>query len=363
VHGAQTATAIGAHQPACAHGFRAGRPGQAGRYAILILFDTDQFTSKFRSVTKLAQALAQDALGQELRQHQRSLIRFSRSRGLMFYHFRIGMAAIFVVAPFRRVSAAGSDDAVKDAKIFEDFLGARLNTFAARAGERMRHFFNQAQGNAAPCQFERQRQASGAGAANQYVHHGLIFHFDLDMCNMHILIGSKNGVNKKSANTHINAQLRELHGALIEIVGVMNRPQRDEALVRAAGISLDRALFPLLVLVERLGPIGVVELADRVGRDYTTVSRQVAKLDSLGLIDRQESAADRRVRVAVVTENGKAMTDRLDRAREKMGRPVFATWEPQDIADLVRLMGKFAADIKDDVVVAPVDSDGPLPPG
>ena len=168
---------------------------------------------------------------------------------------------------------------------------------------------------------------------------------------------------KKVQNTHINAQLRELHGALIEIVGVMNRPQRDEALVRAAGISLDRALFPLLVLVERLGPIGVVELADRVGRDYTTVSRQVAKLDSLGLIDRQESAADRRVRVAVVTENGKAMTDRLDRAREKMGQAVFATWEPQDIADLVRLMGKFAADIKDDVVVAPVDSDGPLPPG
>lgn len=168
---------------------------------------------------------------------------------------------------------------------------------------------------------------------------------------------------KKVQNTHINAQLRELHGALIEIVGVMNRPQRDEALVRAAGISLDRALFPLLVLVERLGPIGVVELADRVGRDYTTVSRQVAKLDSLGLIDRQESPADRRVRVAVVTESGKAMTDRLDRAREKMGQAVFATWEPQDIADLVRLMGKFAADIKDDVVIAPVDSDGPLPPG
>lgn len=157
---------------------------------------------------------------------------------------------------------------------------------------------------------------------------------------------------KKVQNTHINAQLRELHGALIEIVGVMNRPQRDEALVRAAGISLDRALFPLLVLVERLGPIGVVELADRVGRDYTTVSRQVAKLDSLGLIDRQESAADRRVRVAVVTGSGKAMTDRLDRAREKMGQAIFATWEPQDVADLVRLMGKFAADIKDDVSIA-----------
>ena len=39
----------------------------------------------------------------------------------------------------------------------------------------------------------------------------------------------------------------------------------DEAMVREAGISLDRALFPLLVLVERVGPIGVVELAEGYG--------------------------------------------------------------------------------------------------
>jgi predicted transcriptional regulator len=31
-------------------------------------------------------------------------------------------------------------------------------------------------------------------------------------------------------------------------------------------------------MVARLGPIGVVDFADRAGRDYTTVSRQVAKL-------------------------------------------------------------------------------------
>lgn len=158
---------------------------------------------------------------------------------------------------------------------------------------------------------------------------------------------------KKVHNTHINAQLRELHSAVVEIVGVMNRPQRDEAMIRAAGISLDRALFPLLVLVERLGPIGVVELADRVGRDYTTVSRQVAKLDSLGLVHRQESATDRRIREAIITENGKAMTDRIDKAREKIGQSIFAQWELQDVTDLVRLMRKFADGIKDAPAAAP----------
>jgi DNA-binding MarR family transcriptional regulator len=147
---------------------------------------------------------------------------------------------------------------------------------------------------------------------------------------------------KKVQNTHISSQLRRLHGALLDIVSAMNRPQRDEALIREAGIPLDRALFPLLVGIERFGPIGVVDLADRVGRDYTTVSRQVAKLESLGLVERQGSAADRRVREAVISPKGKAMTDLVDAARERIGRAIFETWDTHDIDELVRLIRKFA---------------------
>ncbi len=162
---------------------------------------------------------------------------------------------------------------------------------------------------------------------------------------------------KNVQNTHINTRIRELHGALVEIVGVMNRPQRDEAMVREAGISLEGALFPLLVLVERLGPIGVVELADRVGRDYTTVSRQVAKLESLALVDRQANANDRRVRETVITEKGKVMTDRIDEARERLGQAIFATWDDQDVADLVRLMRRFADELKGDGSADSVSAD------
>jgi len=157
----------------------------------------------------------------------------------------------------------------------------------------------------------------------------------------------------KVQNTHIGIQLRELHRAVLDIVSVMNRPQRDEALIRAAGIPLDRALFPLIVGIERFGPIGVVDLADRVGRDYTTVSRQVAKLEDLGLVERQESNADRRVREAVVTRKGKAMTDLVDAARERIGRGIFETWEAHEMDELVRLMRKFADALSRDL---PVDS-------
>jgi DNA-binding MarR family transcriptional regulator len=153
---------------------------------------------------------------------------------------------------------------------------------------------------------------------------------------------------KKVQNTHIGDQLRQLHGALLDIVSVINRPQRDETLIKEAGIPLDRALFPLLVGIERFGPIGVVELADRVGRDYTTVSRQVAKLESLGLVQRRGSAADRRVREAAMTAKGKAMTNLVDAARERIGRAIFKTWDAHDVDELVRLMRKFADAVKDE---------------
>lgn len=143
-------------------------------------------------------------------------------------------------------------------------------------------------------------------------------------------------------NTHIKKQMRELHGAVLDIVSVINRPDKDDILIREAGISLERALFPLLVGIERFGPIGIVDLAARFGRDYTTVSRQVAKLESLGLAKRQENATDRRVSQAIITKKGKAMTDRVDAARERIGRSIFKSWDENDVRELVRLTRKFA---------------------
>jgi len=148
---------------------------------------------------------------------------------------------------------------------------------------------------------------------------------------------------KRVQDTHISPQeLRSLHDAMVRIAVVMNRPQNDEAMVRAAGITLDRALFPLLVGIERKGPIGVGELADGVGRDYSTVSRQVSKLESLGLTQSEPSPTDRRVRQMTVTAQGKAMTTAIDAARERIGRAIFEEWDASDVQLLVQLMGRFS---------------------
>lgn len=135
-----------------------------------------------------------------------------------------------------------------------------------------------------------------------------------------------------------------LRDALLDITGVMNRPQPDAALIALAGIDLDRALFPLLVRVERRGPLGIGELAELCGRDYTTVSRQIAKLESLGLVARQVNAQDARIKEAVVTDQGRAMTAALDGAREKLFGELLREWKQEDVADLARLMRRLADD-------------------
>ena len=136
--------------------------------------------------------------------------------------------------------------------------------------------------------------------------------------------------------------LMKLREALLDLTGVINRPQPDAALIEVAGVELDRALFPLLARVERRGPLGIKELAELCGRDYTTVSRQVAKLEELGLVARQVNAADARIKEAIVTDAGRTMTRALDVAREKLFTAVLADWAPQDVATLAGLLRQLA---------------------
>jgi DNA-binding MarR family transcriptional regulator len=139
-------------------------------------------------------------------------------------------------------------------------------------------------------------------------------------------------------------ELSQLREALLDVTGLLNRPQPDAALIALAGVDLDRALFPVLARVERRGPLGIKELAELCGRDYTTISRQVTTLEGLGLVARQVNRNDARVKEAVITDKGRAMTRALDRAREKILTSLLAEWDKHELAELARLLRKFADD-------------------
>ena len=137
----------------------------------------------------------------------------------------------------------------------------------------------------------------------------------------------------------------DLTGALMDLVGFLNSPRQDEALLKAAGVQLDRALFPLLVRIARLGPISVADLAEHVGRDPSTVSRQVARLVGLRLAARVEGP-DRRMRPVGITEKGDRVMGALTAAREAMLNRVFADWSAADRAAFGRLNRRFVEGLK-----------------
>lgn len=113
-------------------------------------------------------------------------------------------------------------------------------------------------------------------------------------------------------------------------------------MLREAGVSIDRALFPLLVRIGASGSLSVAELADQVGRDHSTVSRQMARLETLGLVTRRPAALDQRVREAAITADGRHAVRAITAARRRLLGKLLADWSQEDRQALARLNRKLA---------------------
>jgi DNA-binding MarR family transcriptional regulator len=139
---------------------------------------------------------------------------------------------------------------------------------------------------------------------------------------------------------HHTRNIDQLAAALIDLIGFLNSPQRDDFLLREAGVELDRALFPLLVRLGMSGSLSVAGLADQMGRDHTTISRQLSKLERLQLVSRQ-GGADRRVRTASLTEAGDTVVQAITAARRRLLARALAEWNEIDLAALAMLNRRF----------------------
>jgi DNA-binding MarR family transcriptional regulator len=146
-----------------------------------------------------------------------------------------------------------------------------------------------------------------------------------------------------------NARMRdwsdELHAVFLELNGYMNRPDLDQVFLARAGVRLDRALFPLLTRIGLSRPIGVVELAGLVGRDHSTVSRQVAKLEALGLVERHGAKGDQRIRLLAPSAAGRKMLNQFSTARRKFLKERLGHWTDEERSTLLDLLKRFSATI------------------
>ena len=137
-----------------------------------------------------------------------------------------------------------------------------------------------------------------------------------------------------------------LAAALLELASFINDPRQDWRMMAEAGLDLDPAFLPLLVRLGAQGPAGVVELAGQIGRDHSTTSRQIARLEAAGLAERAASPADARVRTARLTPRGEAAVAALTAARRRLLGRALAGWAARDRETLARLLSRFAAAVK-----------------
>jgi DNA-binding MarR family transcriptional regulator len=133
-----------------------------------------------------------------------------------------------------------------------------------------------------------------------------------------------------------------LAAALIDLVGMLNSPRQDEILLNEAGVVLDRALFPLLVRIGAVASLNVGALAEQVGRDQSTVSRQTAKLEALGLVRRRAGKADQRAREAAITAEGRRLVSSITHARRRLLDRLLGDWSVADVQGLARLNRRLA---------------------
>jgi DNA-binding MarR family transcriptional regulator len=128
--------------------------------------------------------------------------------------------------------------------------------------------------------------------------------------------------------------------ALEREIGLLLRRSRALS-ARLAGQlhpELDGAAFGLLALLQDAGPLRASDLVARLGLDKSTVSRQVASLVGIGLVDRSADPDDGRAHVLTPSAEGAARLAQIRAARRERWEADLGDWPPQDVATLAELL-------------------------
>lgn len=105
--------------------------------------------------------------------------------------------------------------------------------------------------------------------------------------------------------------------------------------------GLEPAAYALLLRVDEVGEVRLTDLASYYGVGKPTVSRQIALLSRLGLVQRVADATDRRSAKLSMTEDGQHRLARARSARRRRFERLLSSWDHQDIQRFGELLGQF----------------------
>ncbi len=108
----------------------------------------------------------------------------------------------------------------------------------------------------------------------------------------------------------------------------------------------DRSANILLMVVERLGPMRVADLANTCHVDASTVSRQAADLVQAGLLRREADPQDGRASLMALTSAGRQQVKVLTKRRREFFQRVVADWPSEELDRFLDQLTHFIDDIE-----------------
>ena len=110
--------------------------------------------------------------------------------------------------------------------------------------------------------------------------------------------------------------------------------------VSPAPLSLSQ--FHLLKLIALNGKHQVGEVADFLGVSPPAATKNIDKLERLGLVARLPSPGDRRATLLSSSPKGRRLVDKYETAKEERLTPVLAGFSQEELRQLARLMERFS---------------------
>ncbi len=108
--------------------------------------------------------------------------------------------------------------------------------------------------------------------------------------------------------------------------------------------ELNAGEYLVLAAVADLPQVRSSELVPRLGFDKSTLSRQLAALRELGLVETAVDDADARARLVSLTPEGRRRLERVRTARRERFRAYLQTWDQDDLDRLAALLHRLNDD-------------------
>lgn len=104
--------------------------------------------------------------------------------------------------------------------------------------------------------------------------------------------------------------------------------------------DMEPAAYGLLTIIRREGPMRLTDLASCVGVGKPSVSRQIAFLESIGLIFKEADPVDGRAQSIRLTPRGEEKMHQVQDARNQVFRERLGEWPVSELQTLARYIAK-----------------------